>query len=73
MRTNIAVALGAALITVAFATTRAVFPPWGVTLDYLDASVPPGKDFFRYTNGGWLRDRGHSARPPHGGHQPGTR
>jgi len=55
MRTNIAVALSAALITVAFATTRAVFPPWGVTLEYLDASVPPGKDFFRYTNGGWLR------------------
>jgi putative endopeptidase len=55
MKTNIAVALGAALMTVAFATTRAVFPPWGVTLEYLDASVPPGKDFFRYSNGGWLR------------------
>jgi putative endopeptidase len=56
MRTNIAVALSAALIiTVAFATTRAVFPPWGVTLEYLDTSVPPGRDFFRYTNGGWLR------------------
>jgi hypothetical protein len=52
MKTNIAVALGAALMTVAFATTRAVFPPWGVTLEYLDASVPPGKDFFRYSNGG---------------------
>ncbi|MGB9331391.1 MAG: M13 family metallopeptidase [Steroidobacteraceae bacterium] len=61
MRTNIAVALSAALITVAFATTRAVFPPWGVTLEYLDASVPPGKDFFRYTNGGWLRT---AAIPP---------
>lgn len=26
-----------------------------MTLEYLDASGPPGKDFFRYTNGGWLR------------------
>jgi predicted metalloendopeptidase len=55
MRTNIAVALCAALITVAVATTRAVFPPWGVTLEYLDVSVPPGADFFRYTNGVWLK------------------
>jgi putative endopeptidase len=54
MRIKIALALGA-MITVAFATTRAVFAPWGVTLEYLDASVPPGKDFFRYTNGGWLK------------------
>ncbi len=55
MRTNIAVALSATLITAAFATTRAVFPPWGVTLGYLDVSVPPGTDFFRYTNGLWLK------------------
>jgi len=48
-------ALGAGLISVALATTQAVFPPWGVTLDYVDASVPPGADFFRYTNGGWLK------------------
>ncbi len=31
------------------------FPPWGVTLSYMDPSVSPGKDFFRYTNGSWLR------------------
>ena len=54
-------ALGAGLISVALATTQAVFPPWGVTLDYVDASVPPGADFFRYTNGGWLKS---AAIPP---------
>jgi len=43
------------MIAAAFATTRAVFPPWGVRLDYIDTSVAPGADFFRYTNGGWLR------------------
>ena len=48
-------ALGAGLISVALATAQAVFPPWGVTLDYVDASVPPGADFFRYSNGGWLK------------------
>ena len=47
--------LCAALLAVAAATTPAVFPPWGVTLEYLDPAVKPGDDFFRYTNGGWLR------------------
>src|SRR5579862_3594086 len=31
------------------------FPPWGVTLSYMDSSVSPGADFFRYTNGTWLK------------------
>ena len=31
------------------------FPPWGVTLSYMDSSVSPGADFFRYTNGAWLK------------------
>src|SRR5580658_1385846 len=31
------------------------FPPWGVTLDYIDQGVAPGEDFFRYGNGGWLK------------------
>jgi putative endopeptidase len=31
------------------------FPPWGVTLDYVDPGVSPGEDFFRYGNGGWLK------------------
>jgi putative endopeptidase len=47
-------ALGAAIFVVAAATTSPVFPPWGVTLDYLDPAVSPGTDFFRYTNGRWL-------------------
>jgi putative endopeptidase len=32
------------------------FPPWGVTLDYVDQGVNPGEDFFRYGNGGWLKN-----------------
>ena len=55
MKKLIAAALGAALITLAFATARPVFPPWGVTLTYMDAGVQPGVDFFRYTNGSWLK------------------
>src|SRR5579871_5480944 len=37
------------------------FPPWGVTLSYMDATVSPGVDFFRYTNGSWLKT---AAIPP---------
>jgi putative endopeptidase len=37
------------------------FPPWGLTLDYVDSSVAPGADFFRYGNGGWLKS---AAIPP---------
>jgi predicted metalloendopeptidase len=55
MKNYTVAALGAGLISVALATTQAVFPPWGVTLDYVDASVQPGADFFRYSNGGWLK------------------
>ncbi|HET7757765.1 MAG TPA: hypothetical protein VFK87_10965, partial [Steroidobacteraceae bacterium] len=54
-KNKLAAAFCAALITAAFATSGPVFPPWGVTLAYMDASVAPGADFFRYTNGGWLR------------------
>ena len=54
MRYGILAALGAATFVVAIATTAPVFPPWGVTLDYLDPGVSPGTDFFRYTNGHWL-------------------
>ena len=45
----IAVALGAD------APSGAVVGPWGVALNYMDPSVPPGTDFFRYTNGTWLK------------------
>jgi len=41
--------------TAAGAAGVAVFGPWGVSLGYVDASVRPGDDFFRYTNGGWLK------------------
>jgi putative endopeptidase len=46
------------LIPVAFAASapsRPVFGPWGVTLADMDTSVSPGNDFFRYSNGGWLK------------------
>ena len=39
----------------ATAASQAVFGPWGVTLADMDPSVDPGSDFFRYTNGGWLK------------------
>ena len=58
MRTTRAAALTAGLVSVAFAAspaTKPVFGPWGVTLAYMDTSVGPGSDFFRYTNGGWLK------------------
>jgi putative endopeptidase len=51
----IALALLSATILVAAATTTPAFPPWGVTLDYVDPAVAPGTDFFRYTNGRWLK------------------
>jgi putative endopeptidase len=56
MRRTIAAALAAALIVTTLAATAPVFPPWGLTLSYLDPGVPPGNDFFRYANGGWLKD-----------------
>lgn len=45
----IAIALGAS------SPSGAVFAPWGVTLSYMDPAVAPGADFFRYTNGNWLK------------------
>jgi putative endopeptidase len=48
-------ALVCASCLAALATTAPVFPPWGVTLDYLDPATDPGADFFRYTNGRWLK------------------
>jgi len=41
--------------TAVFAAEAPVFGPWGLSLDYIDASVKPGDDFFRYANGGWLK------------------
>lgn len=58
MKTTRAAALTAGLVSVAFAAsppTKPVFGPWGVTLADMDTSVGPGSDFFRYTNGGWLK------------------
>ena len=58
MKTTRAAALTAGLVSVAFAASPAskpVFGPWGVTLADMDTSVSPGSDFFRYTNGGWLK------------------
>jgi putative endopeptidase len=46
---------GAGIATLGLATGLPAVAPWGVNLDYLDQSVAPGADFFRYTNGGWLK------------------
>jgi len=56
-----ALLLAAAPISLALAAAPAAFPPWGVTLPYLDTAVAPGADFFRYCNGGWLKT---AAIPP---------
>jgi putative endopeptidase len=58
MKTTRAAALIAGLVSVAFGeyiSPPPVFGPWGVALAYMDTSVSPGNDFFRYTNGGWLK------------------
>jgi putative endopeptidase len=59
MRRTIGVSLGAAVAAVAIEAALAsigpVFGPWGVTLTDMDTAVRPGEDFFRYTNGGWLK------------------
>jgi putative endopeptidase len=51
MKTTLAALLCAALTAVAFGANS----PTGVTLTYMDASVSPGTDFFRYANGTWLK------------------
>ena len=54
MKPFLACVLGAGIVA-AYATAPAVFGPWGVTLGYMDPQVSPGADFFRYSNGGWLK------------------
>lgn len=56
MRTaKVAALTVAALVPFAHAATPPAFPPWGVTLAYIDTGIAPGADFFRYSNGGWLK------------------
>jgi putative endopeptidase len=58
MKIPIVAVLCSGLIAAAYGASLpagAAFPPWGVTLTYMDASVTPGSDFFRYSNGAWLR------------------
>ncbi len=51
--------IGAAVLVVAAVHAapagKPFVPPWGVDLGYIDKSVKPGDDFFRYTNGTWLK------------------
>jgi putative endopeptidase len=51
---RLAAVAAAAVVSIAGAGEPA-FGPWGVILSYMDTSVPPGTDFFRYTNGSWLK------------------
>jgi len=58
MKTTLTALLCGGLIAIAFganAPSGAVFGPWGVTLAFMDPSINPGADFFRYTNGSWLK------------------
>jgi putative endopeptidase len=55
MRKILYAAALAGAATAAFAADAPVFGPWGLSLDYIDTSVKPGDDFFRYSNGGWLK------------------
>src|ERR1700691_2223882 len=36
-----------------FALAAPVYGDWGFDAAGMDASVPPGDDFFKYANGGW--------------------
>ena len=61
MRTRLSILSAAASVALAaivessLAANTPQFPPWGVTLDYIDSGITPGADFFRYSNGGWLK------------------
>ena len=49
---------GAAVIVAAASAALAGTPqvkPWGVELGYIDKSVKPGDDFFKYANGIWIK------------------
>ncbi|HEY3849595.1 MAG TPA: M13 family metallopeptidase [Steroidobacteraceae bacterium] len=45
----------AAALGTAPATAQAAAASGGLYLDWMDRSVSPGVDFFRYANGGWLK------------------
>jgi putative endopeptidase len=52
----VASAVAALIVTVAgIAASTPAFPPWGVSLDYIDTNTSPGTDFFRYADGNWLK------------------
>ena len=49
---------GAAVIVAVTSAALAGVPavkPWGVELSYVDNSVKPGDDFFKYSNGIWIK------------------
>lgn len=39
------------------AVSSAKLGEWGVETQYIDDSVDPGDDFYRYVNGGWLEQQ----------------
>src|SRR5512144_2896720 len=56
----LAPALALSIVTSAHAAPVPARPspmvqPWGLSLDYIDRSLPPGADFFTYANNGWLK------------------
>jgi len=44
-----------AVAATALAADQPAYPPWGVNLTWMDASVKPGNDFFLYANGAWAK------------------
>jgi len=57
-RTTIAYAiLGICLLTGVSKSAIAApeIGPWGLHLNYVDRAIQPGEDFFRYSNGEWLK------------------
>jgi putative endopeptidase len=54
MKTIIATTLLVSSTVAVFAAAPQI-APWGVNLSYLDPQVRAGDDFFRRTNGGWLK------------------
>jgi putative endopeptidase len=54
MKKALTVFLSAGAVMTALANVPQV-APWGVSLNYVDTKTRPGDDFFKYSNGGWLK------------------
>ncbi len=55
MNTRTLLTLGLCAAAALLVGATATVPPWGLSLQYVDAAVAPGADFFGHSNGGWLK------------------